>query len=158
MGIKFDKFLYNIIQLILLLLLLSMFVLTITGVFNRYVLNKSIMGTEELGRYLMFYMVMLGSALAFRLKKHPSIYIFTQKFPNNYLRVLNIIQDTIIIVILLIIFKEGYSMAVNSMISKTPAMRISFFWVYLSLPIGSSLMAVQIIFKYLFHNSENNNK
>ena len=38
-------------------------------------------------------------------------------------------------------------MAVEEWIGKTPALRISFFWVYLALPIGACLMMVEIVAK-----------
>lgn len=41
-------------------------------------------------------------------------------------------------------------MAVDEMIMKTPALRISFFWVYLAFPIGAFLMMVQILASYIF--------
>ena len=143
---KFDKILLKLIEISVLSLLTLMFIIVIIGVFFRYILNHPIFGIEELTRYLMFYMAMLGSAVAFREKRHPALLFIIQKFPIRLVKVYNFIKDTIIIIILIIIFKEGYSMALNGIIMKTPSLRISFFWVYLALPIGALLMMYQIIF------------
>jgi len=150
MGNKFDKISIKFIQTLVSLLLVFMFIIVIIGIFFRYIINIPIFGTEEFARYIMFYMVMLGSAVAFREKKHPALLFVIQKFPINFLRVWNFVKDIIIIIILIIIFKEGYLMAVDEMIMKSPALRISFFWVYLAFPIGALLMIFQIIANYIF--------
>lgn len=147
---RFDKILFKFIKTLISLLLVLMFVVIIIGIFFRYIINVPIFGTEEFARYIMFYMVMLGSAVAFREEKHPALLFVIQKFPTKILRVWNFIKDIIIIIILIIIFKEGYLMAVDEMIMKSPALRISFFWVYLAFPIGALLMIFQIIANYIF--------
>ena len=147
---KFDKILIKIIKTLVSLLLVFMFIIVIIGIFFRYIINIPIFGTEEFARYIMFYMVMLGSAVAFREEKHPALLFVIQKFPIKFLRVWNFIKDIIIIIILIIIFKEGYLMAVDEMIMISPALRISFFWVYLAFPIGALLMIFQIIANYIF--------
>jgi TRAP-type C4-dicarboxylate transport system permease small subunit len=147
---KFDKILLKLIEKSVSLLLALMFITTIIGVFFRYIINHPIFWTEEFARYTMFYMVMLGSAVAFREGKHPALLFIIQKFPIRFVKVWNFIKDTIIIIILIIIFKEGYFMALDEIIMKSPALRISFFWIYLAFPIGALLMISQIIANYIF--------
>lgn len=147
---KFYEILIKFIKALISLLLTLMFLVVIIGIFFRYIINLPIFGTEELARYIMFYMVMLGSVVAFREEKHPALLFVIQKFPIKFLKVWNFIKDIIIIFILIIIFKEGYLMAVGEMIMKSPALRISFFWVYLAFPIGALLMIFQIIANYIF--------
>lgn len=147
---KFDKILLKLINTLISLLLAFMFVIVIISIFFRYIINFPIFWAEEFARYIMFYMVMLGSALAFREKKHPALLFVVQKFPIRFLKVWNFTKDIIIIIILIIIFKEGYLMALNEVIMKSPALRISFFWIYLAFPIGALLMISQIIARYIF--------
>jgi len=147
---RFDKILLKLIEISVSSLLALMFIIVIISIFFRYIINLPIFWTEELARYIMFYMVMLGSAVAFRDEKHPALLFVIQKFPIKFLRVWNFIKDIIIIIILIIIFKEGYLMAVDEMIMKSPALRIPFFWVYLAFPIGALLMISQIIANFIF--------
>ena len=147
---RFDKILLKLIEILVSSLLALMFIIVIISVFFRYIINLPIFWTEELARYTMFYMVMLGSAVAFREERHPALLFIIQKFPIRFVKVWNFIKDTIIIIILIIIFKEGYFMALNGIIMKSPALRISFFWVYLAFPIGALLMISQIIANYIF--------
>jgi len=147
---RFDKILLKLIEISVSSLLALMFIIVIISIFFRYIINLPIFWTEELARYIMFYMVMLGSAVAFRDEKHPALLFVIQKFPIRFVKVWNFIKDTIIIIILIIIFKEGYLMAVDEMIMKSPALRIPFFWVYLAFPIGALLMISQIIANFIF--------
>jgi TRAP-type C4-dicarboxylate transport system permease small subunit len=147
---KFDKNLLKFIEISVLLLQILMFLVVITSTFLRYAFNRPFFWAEEFARYIMVYMVMLGSAVAFRKAKHPSLFFIIQKFPKKFLKLWNFFKDIIIIGILIIIFKEGYLMALDEAIMKSPALRISFFWVYLALPIGAVLMIYQIIAKYIF--------
>jgi len=147
---RFDKILLKLIEISVSSLLALMFIIVMTSIFFRYIINLPIFWTEELARYIMFYMVMLGSAVAFREERHPALLFIIQKFPIRFVKVWNLIKDAIIIIILIIIFKEGYFMALNETITKSPALRISFFWIYLALPIGALLMISQIIANYIF--------
>lgn len=41
-------------------------------------------------------------------------------------------------------------MAISNIIKETPALRISFFWVYVALPLGALMMIIQIVLSYIF--------
>jgi TRAP-type C4-dicarboxylate transport system permease small subunit len=149
-GRKFDEVLYKAIRLSIAFLLTAMFVIIIMEVIFRYVVAAPAFWTEELARYIMFYMVLLGSAIAIREERHPSLTFIIQQFPEKFQKVWNILIDSVVFIVLLVMLKEGYFMAVDEMIMKTPALRVSFFWVYLAFPIGTILMMLQIIVKYIF--------
>ncbi len=129
------------------ILLMIMFVVIILEVVFRYVLTSSPFWTEELARYVMFYMVLVGSAAAIREEKHPSLTFVIQKFSAGFRRKWKLLLDGLVFLVLAVVFWEGCVMAVEEWIGKTPALRISFFWVYLALPIGACLMMVEIIAK-----------
>jgi TRAP-type C4-dicarboxylate transport system permease small subunit len=124
-----------------------MFVVIILEVVFRYVLTSSPFWTEELARYVMFYMVLVGSAAAIREEKHPSLTFVIQKFSAGFRRKWKLLLDGLVFLVLAVVFWEGCVMAMEEWVGKTPALRISFFWVYLALPIGACLMMVEIIAK-----------
>jgi TRAP-type C4-dicarboxylate transport system permease small subunit len=143
------------------LLLALMFVIITLAVFLRYVLNSPAFWTEEFARYAMFYMVLVGSAAATRQQQHPALTFITDKFPDGFKDKWNLFLDGLVVFVLIVIFWQGTLMAVDEWIGKTPALRISFFWVYLALPIGAFLMMVQIVAKHIlgkqffYKNSKN---
>jgi TRAP-type transport system small permease protein len=153
---KFDKKLIRYLDIMVSLLLITMFLTIMVSITFRYVFNSPIIFTEESARYVMFYMVLIGASLGIRRNQHPALTFIISKFPKNILCKWNIVIDIIIFFVLIIILKEGYLMAIDEAIMKTPALRISFFWVYLAFPIGTVLMMIQIISKYIFGKNKLN--
>jgi TRAP-type C4-dicarboxylate transport system permease small subunit len=143
--------LFKLIRTATALVLAVMFIVIFLGVFLRYVLNTPAFWTEEAARCLMFYMVLVGSSAATRQDRHPAISFVTDKFSQNLRRKWKSFLDVPVFIVLLVIFWQGILMAVDERIGRTPALRISFFWVYLALPVGAFLMMLQIIAKYLGH-------
>ena len=157
---KIDHILLGVIRLTTAILLMIMSIVIIKEVIFRYALNAPVFWTEELARYVMFYMVLIGSVVAIRQQRHPALTFVIQKFPVRFRRIWNLLIDALVFLVLIVVLKQGALMAVRELIGKTPALRISFFWVYLALPIGAFLMMVQIIAKHVFGKAgfdKNNN-
>jgi TRAP-type C4-dicarboxylate transport system permease small subunit len=144
---KGSDFLVGAVRTMTAVLLLLMFIVIMLEVIFRYVLTSSPFWTEELARYVMFYMVLLGSAAAVREEQHPSLTFVIRKFGVGFRRKWKLLLDILVLLVLVVVFWEGCVMAVEEWIGKTPALRISFFWVYLALPIGAVLMMIEIIAK-----------
>ncbi|MDK2885148.1 MULTISPECIES: TRAP transporter small permease [Pseudothermotoga] len=149
---KIDSLLRKITEYTGVILLIAMFAITIFGILNRYVLVNPVFWTAELTRYLMFYMVTLSCGLVFRENRHPNLLIVLEKMPSKIRKNWLFIVDILIFFSYIVVIKEGFSMAVDALIMKTPALRIPFFYIYLALPIGGVLMEIQIIFKYIVKN------
>jgi len=147
---KVDTVLLGVVRMVTAVLLLLMFVVIMLEVIFRYALKSAPFWTEELARYIMFYMVLLGSSAAIRQKQHPALEFVTQSFNRRFCKVWVFFVDILIFFVLVVILKKGYEMAVNELIARTPALRVSFFWVYLALPIGAVMMMLQIIAKHIF--------
>lgn len=148
--LKADNIIFKTIRAVTAVLLLAMFIVIIMEVIFRYAFKSAPFWTEELARYIMFYMVLIGSSAAIRQKKHPALEFVIQNFNRRFRKCWDLLIDILIFFILIVILRQGYKMAVYEIIARTPALRISFFWVYLALPIGAVLMMVQIIAKYFF--------
>ena len=151
---KLDQFLSKLATYVGVALLISMFGVTIFGILNRYVLVRPVFWTAELTRYMMFYMVTIACGIVFRENKHPALLIVLDKMPDKIRRRWSFIIDVLIFASYVVVIKEGFAMAVDALIMRTPALRIPFFYVYMALPIGGILMAFQIIFKYIVRSQE----
>jgi len=143
-------FLADILNYMVAFLLLLMFGVVMMGVIARYVAKKPVFWTEELSRYLMVYMVLLGSSVALWKDEHPKLTFILEKFPPRVRHYWSIVIDGLIFLLLLIVFQEGYLMAIDASIARTPALRVSFFWVYLCFPLGAVFMMAQVLTKYVF--------
>jgi len=80
---QIDLFLEKIEKSIGTALLVIMTVAAFVQVIFRYVLEMSIMGTEELARYCMIYLVFLGAALAVYRKSHITLDAITTIIKNK---------------------------------------------------------------------------
>ncbi|MHC4658130.1 MAG: TRAP transporter small permease [Planctomycetota bacterium] len=145
-----DERLLTATQFAVALLLVTMFVVIIWEVITRHVFSRPAFWTEEFARYVMFYMVLVGSAVAIRQELHPALRFVTQKFSARFQRIWRLFIDILVSLVLIVIFLEGLKMARDEWIGHTPALQVPYFWVYLALPIGALLMMVQIVAKYVF--------
>ena len=127
--------------------LLVMFLVVMIGVFSRYVMTSPLFWTAELSRYLMIYMVFIGSTLSFRNDKQPSLTFLIDKLPATWRSVWDIIIDLFIIAVLAIFVINGWDMVSEKLVGRTPAMRISFRFVYLSIPLGGLSMLIEIVLR-----------
>lgn len=147
---KFSQALYRTTRYTIAILLMLMFFIIMLEVIFRYIVSSPAFWTEELARYLMFYMVLLGSSVAIRNDGHPALLFILQGFSMSFQKRWKILVDALVFLVLIFIFKEGLIMAVDEMISSTPALRISFFWIYIALPLGSLLMMFELVMRYFF--------
>ncbi|MHC4616191.1 MAG: TRAP transporter small permease, partial [Planctomycetota bacterium] len=128
---RFDNGLLKAIRVATALLLMIMFVVIIFAVFSRYVLNSAAFWTEEFARYVMFYTVLIGSAAAARKEQHPALTFVIKRFTPHFRNRWSLLIDTLVLLVLIVVFWQGCLMAAEERIGKTAALRISFFWVYL---------------------------
>jgi len=130
--------------------LLLMFVIVTVAVIARYVFSSPIFWAGEFSRYLMFYMVMLGSGLAIRDDKHPSLTFIIERFPQRLKRVWTYVVYFSVLFVSVIILWQGFIMMSKSTFLRTPALRIPFSWVYAGLPIGGALISLEAVLKVAY--------
>jgi TRAP-type C4-dicarboxylate transport system permease small subunit len=145
-----DERLLTATQIVVALLLVTMFGVIMWEVITRHLFSRPAFWTEEFARYVMFYMVLVGSAVAIRQEMHPALHFVTQKFSARFQRIWHLFIDVLVFLVLIVILVEGFKMATDEWVGYTPALQVPYFWVYLALPIGAFLMMVQIVAKYIF--------
>lgn len=114
-------------------------------VVSRYVIGTSPFWGEELARYTMFYLINLGTALALRHNQHPRLTIVSDLLKGPFARGARIIVFAAIAATLMLLLWQGYAMAVEEGMFTTPALRWSFYWVYLAVPIGAVASLIQLV-------------
>ena len=149
-----DAMTLNLIQLINSLVLSAMFVIVFGAIVARYIFNSPPFWSEELSRYLMFYLVLLGMPVAYRLDIHPRLTSFATSLPYRLGLILSLAVDVGVIAMAAIFIWAGSDMAIDEAIMLSPSLRISFFWVYLALPIGGVLLVVQVLARRLNGDAE----
>ena len=123
--------------LIILMIIMTLDVLW--GVFTRYVLGAQSSWTEELARYLLIWIGILGAAYASGQNMHLAIDIFPQKLEGvNAFRLKLIINITIILFAVTVLLIGGGRLVyiTNKLGQTSAALQISLALVYSILPLS----------------------
>ncbi|MEM5016822.1 TRAP transporter small permease [Metabacillus indicus] len=130
--------------------MLAFMVLTaVWQVFTRYVLNSPSTVSEEILRYSLIWVSMLGAAYAFGKKKHIAIELLAEKLPKNKALAISIMIETLILLFAMLVMVIGGSRIVAlTMAQSSASLGLPMGYIYLSLPvsgvliIGYSLMTI----------------
>jgi TRAP-type C4-dicarboxylate transport system permease small subunit len=111
----------------------------------RYVFNTGFSWTEELARYLMIYISLIGSSIALQNKEHPRVEMLFEVFPAKVKAGLEFFFDILILVFLIVLFWQGIENARFGLDTRTPALQILWVWPYAAVPLGAVLMIMQLL-------------
>ncbi len=109
------------------------------GVFTRKVLGDQAQWSEELARFLLIWISLLGGAVAFGEKAHLGVDYFVGKLAPEAGRFMAIVIQLIVLVFAVTIFLVGGLRIVSDnlvMGQTTPALGLKMGHVYLALPIA----------------------
>jgi len=123
----------------------SMFVLGLTTVFFRFVIQSSLAFPDEMIRYLFVWIIALGTAIALRRNLHAAIGLFVDKMPGQLKRLTLLFSTICTASFFVIIVVKGTEFALRAAHQVSPAMEVSMAWVYAALPIGASFALIYVI-------------
>lgn len=126
-------------------LLALMSALVIGETFSRYLFNQSTTWVEELTRYLMVWMTMIGGATALYRGELVGMTFVADRLPRPMHRVLIRTVLLLIAAFLVVVVYQGYHFVQRSWVLSAPAMQVPMAWFYMAVPIGAALMLLQTI-------------
>ncbi|MFJ7969749.1 TRAP transporter small permease [Psychrobacillus sp. NPDC096389] len=138
--LRFIDRLNKVMGYILTLLLAIMTAIIFWQVFSRFVVGSSLSWSEELSRFLMIFMILIGSSIALRNNELIAIEILLEKVENLSKKIVVITIHVISLVFFVILIKYGYSMAQSFTNQMAPGLGISMKYIYLALPLGGVLL------------------
>lgn len=109
------------------------------GVFTRYVLSAQSEWTDELARFLLIWIALLGGAVAFGTKGHLGVDYVVGKLHPEGAKLMAIIGQIIVLIFSVSILLMGGSQVVRNTLAMqqtTPALGWKMGHVYLALPIA----------------------
>jgi TRAP-type C4-dicarboxylate transport system permease small subunit len=121
-----------------------MVAIVISGVFARYLLKNPMSWTEEVARFMMNWMALLGASIVTRHRAHLGLLYFVQKFPMSLQRLTKMLMDVLIMVFLYLMTVEGYQMAVAARDQVEPTTGITMDYILVCVPLAGLLMMVQL--------------
>lgn len=127
--------------------LLTVLVLTVTWqVVSRYVFNSPSMFTDELSRFLLMWIGMLGATYAFGTKAHLAMDIVHGLVNKGTLKVLRIIIPILAVIFIGVVMVIGGSLlTMNTMKQLSPVMQLPMGIVYSILPVTGILNVIYLL-------------
>lgn len=126
-------------------------------VFFRFVIYVPFPWSEEISRYLMIWLGMLGSFVALREGRHIGVTFLVERLPAAANRVITPLVQAALIVFLSVIAREGWDLALFNASQKSPALMVPMVYPYLAIPVGAALMVLELtagLFRHLFPAAE----
>ena len=142
---KIISFLLEITKKLMVIFSTAMISIILYGVFRRYILNKAVPWSEELAIFLMIWIIYLGISVAEKEKMHIGMSALQDMLPDAVKNYLKLFINLLILIFLIMISYGGIRLSVSVIQQTSPALRLSFFWPYLSVPVGAMLMIIQIL-------------
>lgn len=139
MKTKIDKYLGRV--LVALMMLMTVDVLW--GVFTRYAMGSQADWTEELARFLLIWIGMLGAAYASGQGMHLAIDLLLPKLSTSRQRLLTIVISALIIIFVIgVLIIGGFRLMLltSSLGQLSAALRVPMSLVYMILPISGILI------------------
>lgn len=141
----------KIVMIFLMALLFSMFLISTTEVFRRYILGKSFVWADELCRYMLVYIAFLGGSLAF--KKGNLVYfdLIQSRLSPTAKLLFNMMTNTVSLAFGVFLVIRGYQFAFSPVLLRQLSMglKIPMATMYASVPIGFALLVLFSIDRYI---------
>lgn len=140
------KLLNKILETVLAIVVAVMVMGCFWQVFTRFVLNNPSKYTEELLRYLLIWMTMLGVPYAYGKDRHLSINLLTRSFSRRDSLLTKIgIEVLILFLSVFVMVAGGFMVTTNSAGQISPALHMPMQLYYACVPISGILMAVYCV-------------
>lgn len=132
-------------------LLLAMVVIVFWNVVSRYFLGISIAWSEEISRFMLIWVVFLGTVLAYIKDEHLSLDILIKVLPKKAANTMQVVADLGVLYAIQIIVRGGYSLTMQSWDWLSPAAAVPYACVYLIIPIAGVALFIMTIAKMINH-------
>lgn len=117
------------------------------AVFVRYfgILAGSLHWADELARFTTIWLVMLGSVVAFDRGAHVAVELLPEALPRNVARAIRLTAHLLSATFLVVLAWQGVALSLRTMRQVSPALGLPMGYVYLAVPVGAAVMAVQAV-------------
>lgn len=141
--------LLKIMEILAIITMAGMVLIVSWSVLSRFVFNSSIAWAEETSRFLMIWMTLVGSVVAYEENKHVGFDSLVKVLPRIPRFLITLLSYFLVFGILLILIRGGFALAKNQWSWTSPATHTSYGFVYSIAPVSFAIMAVQAVIKFV---------
>ena len=127
------------VEIITVLLFSSYCFIILLQVFFRYVLNDSLVWSEETVRFEQFWVTMLATGLCAYRQAHIRLEGFESVVPRRFRRTVELFGDVVTIGCCAFLCWYGIDLVLESLDTNSPVSQVSMSWVYAAMPVGGAL-------------------
>lgn len=114
------------------------------GVIARYVTQNPMVWSEEVARFMMNWMALLGVSIGIRRHSHLGLYYFVSKTPVYVQRLARLLSNSLIIVFLFLLSIYGFKMVIAAKTQIEPTTGIPMNYPLLCVPLCGILAIIQL--------------
>ena len=143
---RLTAFLMKVALWLAIALCILMTVATLGQVFCRFTQLFLFESSEEIARFSMCWLAMLGSAVALRQGRHLGVRVLVDRLPHGvYDKWLAPLIQLVMLAFFLLVVVKGWNFAMRGAYQVSPALMTPMMSPYLCLPVGGALMALSVI-------------
>lgn len=134
-------------------------VASVLQVLFRFVFQIPAAWTEETARYAFIWMMFVGAAAAVKKGSHISVDLLDSFLKNpSVKKKLNLVCKLMFLIFCLATTYVGTKICISAAgtTQRSPVLEISYFWVYLSMPVGMGLASFRLIQSFFVKASKDN--
>ena len=127
------------------LMLVAVFAMLFLQVTLRYGFGFSLPWPEEAARYLMIWVVMLAGSLLVKDEQLVSVDFLDHYWPRRAVAVRNALFRLLLAGLLAVLMWKGYDNADFGQRRSAATLPVTFYWIYLAIPVGAALMMYHML-------------
>jgi C4-dicarboxylate transporter DctQ subunit len=115
------------------------------NVLLRYLFREPVYWAEEVAKYFMVWIALVGAQVALKKGLHVGLKFFVDRFPSFISNWITVVVKLLILFFLFFMLKEGLDLAIFASNQRFATLNISLIWVYIAVPVAAFLMIVTVL-------------
>ena len=148
---KANNILQRVINGLVAIILGALVLIVFSNVLGRYIFHSSLAWSEEISRFLLIWMVLLGSISAYINDEHLGLDLLVKVLPKRLAQAVAVLGDILVIYALGLLISGGYNMTVESWTWTSPATSTPYGYVYIMIPVAGTILLIQALVKVFKH-------
>lgn len=144
----------TVLKFVAVTLTISFVVVMLAAVWSRYVVNSSLIWTEEYIRFSLFWLIFVATAIVSYDDEHLRIELFQGLLPPVLKRALDVVVKLLVLVFLAILVWQTIALFERSS-GRSPALKVPMAWVYSAMIFGGIVTAIMTIRSIFFPGTAN---
>ncbi len=137
--LKIDSYISKTVSFLCVVMLVAIVLIGAAQIFFRYILNSSLLWSEEIIRFLFIWLSFVASSITVRNEGHVGIDALVLYLKPRPKMIMYIISRLVCVAFLIIMVPAGYQLVIHSVNSRASTIPLTFNYVYASFLVGAIL-------------------